>query len=125
MNYSIKFEQNEKHLYAIVSGERNQGSTVNDTLDALAEIDTYASKFGLSKILIHWNLRGKTNRKYPLEVISAIENVPISKSHKIAIIFADQSAFKNNKVIEKLANVIGWKVKFFTREEQAQEWLLD
>lgn len=124
MNYSATFELQDEFLETTVIGERNSETLITDTLDILSEIDRYARKSKHNKILIKWNLDGETNRKLPLDVVSAIEGVPISKAHRIAFIFDSGKVQKTNKVIEKLAKVLGWEIKFFQEELPAKQWLL-
>ena len=126
MSYQVTYIREPEFLRAIVNGDKAEdyNKSVMDCSRAFTEIYETASNENVERLMICYCVDGYISRELAVDVITEIRDSNFGMFNSIALHFTDQDSFKNIHFYQKIAQKIGWNVKFFAENFEAQKWLV-
>lgn len=119
MPYDIVFSDIEGALRVDATGKRN----IDDSIDFWTQVGERSAARNQSHILIVFNMRGKLSVTDIYSMASDHAQFNLTPAHRIAVAELDKDYFESMEFGTVVANNRGLRIRVFTSEPEAIEWL--
>lgn len=123
MPYDYKIEKQADYLLVEVSGNREHGREVIDSLMGWKKVAEMCHVKKLHKVLTVLKLTGRLPTFSAYEIGSVPDTFGWGHKFKGAIVDLNKESIEDNRFGETVANNRGYRIKIFDNVEDAKEWL--
>lgn len=125
MPYEHRIEIKANYLYVKVTGNRERGNEVADSMNGWKMIAEKCQKENLHKVLTVLQLSGRLPVMSAYSIAGLASQLDSARKCKIALVDLNKDSLKDNQFGETVAINRGIRLKTFDNEEDAEKWLLN